>query len=118
MRRDGSAQIKLHAATGHRQRYGLTVGNNSLFPWAPTAGTRFTFAGVTTTTTPGSSSGSDDPYAGIPGAYRSLLDPTGQMAYDAGADKPYWVSDEVWESLGDPDTGTSPVHPTTGQISS
>ena len=39
----GVMNIRLHAAGGHRQRWGLVIGNTSRFPWAPTADTRFTF---------------------------------------------------------------------------
>ena len=93
--------LSLFAAMGSKQRYGLTVGNSSIFPWAPQPGTQFTFGGNTTVASPPSTT---NPYAelyGTPsGTYWSLIDPTGIMAYEAGLDRPYWVSEANWAALG------------------
>ena len=71
--RGGDLTVRLHGASGHRQRFGLTVGNTSLFPRAPKVGEIFVFSGVSAIATP--PLGQYDPYPGIPSAYWSLMPP-------------------------------------------
>lgn len=42
---NGDAKVNLYGATGHRQRYGLEIGNGSKFPHAPGPNQVFTFRG-------------------------------------------------------------------------
>jgi hypothetical protein len=95
--------LNLSAASGYRQRYGLTLGNSSLFPWAPPEGTKFTFGSNVATV---SGAQIENPYAALYGtsssAYWSVIDPYGLKAYNAGLDRPYWVSQSSWDQIGQP----------------
>jgi hypothetical protein len=65
---DNFFELILRSAFGHRQRWGLLVGNRSQFDNAPEPGETFEFAGSSVTVT-----SSNQNVGGIPYAYRSLI---------------------------------------------